>query len=865
MAFFKCYKDKFEDHDIEINLGTVTPQVMLEVNDSNGLEAPVTFDEIKAAVLDCGSQKAPGMSSSFITLILKVPNPIHIKDYRPISLIGLQYKIIAKILANQLAKFVDNVVSPEQSAFILWWQILDGPIMLSEIMTCWKFLDHMLSDLGFGTKWRSLIQSCLHSSRSSVLVNGSLASEFSLKRGLRQGDPLSPFLFLIVMEGLYSALQDAVDLGLIRGTKVGDLSLNISHFFYADDVVITTEWNSQVMENIVCVLHVFYFSSGLKLNIAKSNMYGVGVSSGEIEDMDLATGCAPGMVPFTYLGLPLGSNINLLSNWQPLIDRFHKRLSSWKANLLSIGGRSTLIKAVLGSLGIYYLSIFKCPESVLKSLESLRASFFWGGSGDQKKMAWIKWDNILASYEKGGLNIGSLKAFNLAFLQKWRWHLVTEPDSLWVRVLLELMLSRRSKKNTKCVNAVNEELTAAKHKVVKGFSGFETHLFDGMIAEGQPAEEELGAEQVQVDVIVAAAVVEDVAEDVVHMDTTSPPPHGISSPPQEPSSPPHQPPCPPQPQDAKGSSLLFQQVLDTCSALAHRVEGLENDKAAQQLEIVKLKARAELYNFDQDYSSKVLSMQEDDTEIEMDAEYARKLQEEINKEHEEAYKSIDWNAALDHNTKGYKMDLFKGMTYDEILPIFQAKFEANMRFLFKSREEMEAEDQEIIKSINETLAQKAAKRRKLSKEAQEAKDLRKRLEIVQDEDDDVFVEATPLTQKVPVIDYQIVVIDNKPKYKIIRADDTHQLYISFITLLKNFDREDLETLWRIKLLTSCGVHVNTLSTVYLFLLVERRYPLLRFTLEQLVNVARLQVEEESKMSLELLRFTRQQLQEYQQG
>nr|GEX19905.1 hypothetical protein [Tanacetum cinerariifolium] len=140
------------------------------------------------------------------------------------------------------------------------------------------------------------------------------------------------------------------------------------------------------------------------------------------------------------------------------------------------------------------------------------------------------------------------------------------------------------------------------------------------------------------------------------------------------------------------------------------------------------------------------------------------------------------------NTKGYKMDLFKGKKYDEILPIFQAKFDANMKILFKSKEEMEKEDEEIMKSINETPAQKAAKRRKLSKEAQEADDLRKRLDIVQDEDDDVFVEATPLAQKV---------IDNKPKYKIIKADNTHQFYISFTTLLKNFDREDLEALWKI--------------------------------------------------------------------
>nr|GEX11958.1 hypothetical protein [Tanacetum cinerariifolium] len=218
-------------------------------------------------------------------------------------------------------------------------------------------------------------------------------------------------------------------------------------------------------------------------------------------------------------------------------------------------------------------------------------------------------------------------------------------------------------------------------------------------------------------------------------------------------------------------------------------------------------------------------------QIEMDAEYAKKLQEELEKEHEEAYKKIDWNAAFDHvqaketqyikryhgfkkkpqskseahknmisylkNTEGYKMEFFKGKTYDQILPIFQARFDANLKFLYKTRKEMEKEDEEIIKSINETPAQKEAKRRKLGEEAQEADNLRGRLEIVQDEDDDVFVEAIPLAQKVPVVDYQDVVIDNKPRYKIIRADDTHQFYISFTTLLNNFDREDLETLWTI--------------------------------------------------------------------
>nr|GFA65445.1 hypothetical protein [Tanacetum cinerariifolium] len=165
-------------------------------------------------------------------------------------------------------------------------------------------------------------------------------------------------------------------------------------------------------------------------------------------------------------------------------------------------------------------------------------------------------------------------------------------------------------------------------------------------------------------------------------------------------------------------------------------------------------------------------------------------------------------------------------------------------------------------SINETPAQKAAKRRKLNEEAQEAKDLKKRLEVVDDEDDDVFIEATPLAIKVYVVDYQIVLIDNKPRFKIIRVDETHQF---FITLLKNFDREDMENLWGIvkkRFSTSKPTNFSdeylllTLKTMFekpdgqdaLILLVERRYPLSRFTLEQLVNVTRLQVEEENPLS-----------------
>nr|GEY11192.1 hypothetical protein [Tanacetum cinerariifolium] len=156
-------------------------------------------------------------------------------------------------------------------------------------------------------------------------------------------------------------------------------------------------------------------------------------------------------------------------------------------------------------------------------------------------------------------------------------------------------------------------------------------------------------------------------------------------------------------------------------------------------------------------------------QVEMDEEYARKLHEELNKD-------IDWDVAIEHVKQKAKEDpvvqRYQGMSYDDIRLIFEAKFNSNIEFLLKTKEQLEEEDSRAIQSINETPAQKEAKRRKLNKEVE---DLKRHLEIVPDKDDDVYTEATPLAKKVPVVDYKIIHLNNKPHYKIIRADGTHQL------------------------------------------------------------------------------------------
>ncbi|GJW01986.1 reverse transcriptase domain, reverse transcriptase zinc-binding domain protein [Tanacetum coccineum] len=130
--------------------------------------------------------------------------------------------------------------------------------------------------------------------------------------------------------------------------------------------------------------------------------------------------------------------MNRSCNWKPIIDKFHNRLSSWKARSLSFGGRLTLLKSVLGALGTYYFSLFKAPKCVISYLEKLRRNFFWGGSVDNKKLAWVAWKQVCSSKDCGGLGIGSLLASNLAMLTKWWWRFKSESNSLWHQVITSI-------------------------------------------------------------------------------------------------------------------------------------------------------------------------------------------------------------------------------------------------------------------------------------------------------------------------------------------------------------------------------------------------------------------------------------------
>ncbi|KAJ9542693.1 hypothetical protein OSB04_029199 [Centaurea solstitialis] len=409
----------------------------------------------------------PGSNSSFITLVSKVNDPLSLLDYRPISLIGCITKVISKVLAERLKGVLDSIVSNSQTAFIKGRSILDGPLMISEILNWakkkrkkllifkadfakafdslnWNYLDNILMQMGFGTKWRSWVNGVIRTVKASVLINGSPTKEFFFEKGVRQGDPLAPFLFILAAEGLSVIMREAQRANLFKGVRFENSNEELSIFQFADDTIFLGDWTRENARNLIRVLKCFEVCSGLSINMTKSRLAGVSVSSEEINRLARWLRCNVESIPFLYLGLPVGGNMNLAKNWQPLIDKFKSKLSGWKAKSLSIGGRLCLCKSVLGSLGTYYFSLYKAPKKVIDTLEGLRRRFFWGGTNEVKKLSWVAWDNIIRGKESGGLGIGSLRAANIAMLAKWWWRERTETNANWRATVLNCRAELRA-------------------------------------------------------------------------------------------------------------------------------------------------------------------------------------------------------------------------------------------------------------------------------------------------------------------------------------------------------------------------------------------------------------------------------------
>lgn len=258
----------------------------------------------------------------------------------------------------------------------------------------------------------------ISSDRASILVNGSPMKEFHIQRGLGQGDPFSPFLFILAINGLHVALERGHEWLMFL---VGFLLMTLrSHTFYMQMMLLCFHHEVlRIFPILFAFFRCFFLTSGLKINLHKRTLIRVSATPSQVVEVASSIGCASDFPPFIHLRVHVGHNMNWVNAWSTIIDKFYSRLAGWKAKCLSFVGRLTLIKLVLWSVSNYLMSVFPALVMVLRSLESFRAKFFRGADLDERRMHWLNWNKTSTSRELGGLGVRSLFAFNKPLMFRW--------------------------------------------------------------------------------------------------------------------------------------------------------------------------------------------------------------------------------------------------------------------------------------------------------------------------------------------------------------------------------------------------------------------------------------------------------------
>ena len=208
----------------------------------------------------------------------------------------------------------------------------------------------------------------------------------------------------------------------------------ISHLLYADDTIIFCDANAEQLMYLRWTLMWFEAFSGLKINLHKSEIIPLGRVD-NVEELAAELGCGVGSLPTKYLGLPLGAPHRAVGVWDSIEERFRFRLSSWKRQYISKGGRLTLIRSTLSSLPIYFLSLFRMPKIVRSRLKKIQRDFLWGGGNLERKPHLVNWNTVCQEKRRGGLGVRGLSRMNQSLLCKWCWRFANERDSFWRQVI----------------------------------------------------------------------------------------------------------------------------------------------------------------------------------------------------------------------------------------------------------------------------------------------------------------------------------------------------------------------------------------------------------------------------------------------
>ncbi|CAI9278120.1 unnamed protein product [Lactuca saligna] len=422
----------------------------------------VSNEEIKTALFDIDDDKAPGpdgysakffksmwsiigedfcsavkeffangkmlkeINSTVIALVPKVNSPGKVSDFRPISCCSVIYKCISKLIVGRIRNHLGSIVADNQSAFIPGRSITDNILLSQELVRgyhrdrgysrCalkvdiqkaydtvnWSFLQNILFHFGFHPTMIKWIMQCVSSPSYMISMNGSFHGYFDGKRGLRQGCPLSPYLFTLVMESFNLIFQRRIRNEPLFKFHWKCKHLKITHLCFADDLMIFCHGNKASVRVIKDSLDEFAKVAGLHPNFSKSHIF-FGNVKADVKRKILDTlPFVEGKLPMRYLGIPLISTRLFIRDCKRLVDKVRCRIGDWRNKYLSYAGRLQLISSVLFSLPVYWASCLLIPASITKEIEKLMKNFLWDYDESKKGRAKISWSSICKPVENGG-------------------------------------------------------------------------------------------------------------------------------------------------------------------------------------------------------------------------------------------------------------------------------------------------------------------------------------------------------------------------------------------------------------------------------------------------------------------------------
>ncbi|GAU35387.1 hypothetical protein TSUD_160380 [Trifolium subterraneum] len=486
----QLFQANTSSHDPVLSL--ISPRVSQEENDR--LVAPITKVELKNALFQMQPDKSPGpdgfnpafyqhfwnicgdgifeatkewlergyfpssLNETNICLVPKCENPMSMQELRPISLCNVLYKMVSKLLANRLKPFLRKCVSEEQSAFVEGRSISDNALIAIEVIHAlkrrtkgtrgelalkvdiskaydkvdWGFLRGMLERMGFTHKWIHWMMLCVSSVNYSVLVNFEKVGPIFPGRGLRQDDPLSPYLFILVTEGLTTLIKNSVARGDLQGVKICRGAPLVSHLLFADDCFLFCRSTLEETNHLMSILKTYEDASGQEINMAKSEVFfSRNINMAAQEDLSRIMGVRHVLGTGTYLGLPSMIGRKKKETFAYVKDRIWKRINSWRGRALSRAGKEVMIKSVLQAIPSYVMSIYLLPESTIKEIERMINSFWWGGGPNNKGIRWLL--NKDGNYDKAAYtSIKNLQGEVLSkFLSLFDSHLGNNPSYAW--------------------------------------------------------------------------------------------------------------------------------------------------------------------------------------------------------------------------------------------------------------------------------------------------------------------------------------------------------------------------------------------------------------------------------------------------